>query len=236
MSTLDKIQALLKEQKKTQKDLMDYLGLEKSTFTTWKSPKSKNKSYKKYIKELIPSYKKQDLNLIDLGYSGSIQYNLSKLLEKDLNGYYLTNSNSVKRYTNGNNLYFYFDINDDKEYQKIYHYSLILEYFLTAPYGQLQYFKETNNKIMPVYNEEKLDSKKQQNLNEIYAIIVDYFNDIKPFTKYIKYYPSKKLLCRNYTATVESNIIDKCVKDEFSFIDAYSGEEEKNVFKIISRY
>ena len=31
MSTLDKIQALLKEQKKTQKDLMDYLGLEKST-------------------------------------------------------------------------------------------------------------------------------------------------------------------------------------------------------------
>lgn len=52
MSTLDKIQALLKEQKKTQKDLMDYLGLEKSTFTTWKSPKSKNKSYKKYIKEI----------------------------------------------------------------------------------------------------------------------------------------------------------------------------------------
>lgn len=52
MSTLDKISALLKEQKKTQKDLMDYLGLEKSTFTTWKSPKSKNKSYKKYIKEI----------------------------------------------------------------------------------------------------------------------------------------------------------------------------------------
>ena len=198
--------------------------------------KEEKKCYKKYIKELIPGYKKQDLSLIDLGYSGSIQYNLSKLLEKDLNGYYLTNSNSVKRYTNGNNLYFYFDINNDKEYQKIYHYSLILEYFLTAPYGQLQYFKEANNKITPVYNEEKLDSKKQQNLNKIYTIIVDYFNDIKPFTKYIKYYPSKKLLCRNYTATVESNIIDKCVKDEFSFIDAYSGEEEKNVFKIISRY
>lgn len=52
MSTLDKISTLLKEQKKTQKDLMDYLGLEKSTFTTWKSKKSTNKSYKKYIKEI----------------------------------------------------------------------------------------------------------------------------------------------------------------------------------------
>ena len=52
MSTLDKISALLKEQKKTQKDLMDYLGLEKSTYTTWKSSKSRNKSYKKYIKEI----------------------------------------------------------------------------------------------------------------------------------------------------------------------------------------
>lgn len=52
MSTLDKISALLKEQKKTQKDLMDYLGLEKSTYTTWKSKKVNNKSYKKYIKEI----------------------------------------------------------------------------------------------------------------------------------------------------------------------------------------
>lgn len=50
MSTIDKISTILKEQKKTQKDLMDYLGLEKSTFTTWKS--SKNQSYKKYIKEI----------------------------------------------------------------------------------------------------------------------------------------------------------------------------------------
>ena len=148
--------------------------------------KNENSCYKKYIKELIPNYKKIDLNLIDLGYSGSIQYNLSKMLDKGLNGYYLTNSSSVKKYSEENHLHFYFDINDNTEYQKIYHYSLILEYFLTAPYGQLQYFKEQNGKVSPVYNDETLDEKKKKNLNKIYDIITIYFNDLKIINKYLK--------------------------------------------------
>ena len=61
MSTLDKISTLLKEQKKTQKDLMDYLGLEKSTFTTWKSPKSKNKSYSS-LKMRFDSFDELDID------------------------------------------------------------------------------------------------------------------------------------------------------------------------------
>lgn len=198
--------------------------------------KNENSCYKKYIKELIPNYKKIDLNLIDLGYSGSIQYNLSKMLDKGLNGYYLTNSSSVKKYSEENHLHFYFDINDNTEYQKIYHYSLILEYFLTAPYGQLQYFKEQNGKVSPVYNDETLDEKKKKNLNKIYDIITIYFNDLKIINKYLKYQPTKNLLCRNYVAMVESGIISTKVKDEFSFMDSYSGDIEKNVFKIISRY
>lgn len=198
--------------------------------------KNENHCYKQYIKELIPKYKTTELNVIDLGYSGSIQYNLSKMLNRGLNGYYLTNSNSVKKYSNDNNLYFYFDIAESEEYQKIYHYSLILEYFLTAPYGQLQYFKEKNNKVVPVYNNESLDAKKARNLEIIYGEIIEYFTDIKKFGKYIDYRPSKGLLCRNYVATVESGIISQKVKDEFSFTDAYCSEEEKNVFKIISRY
>ena len=198
--------------------------------------KNENSCYKKYIKELIPNYKKTDLNLIDLGYSGSIQYNLSKMLDKGLNGYYLTNSSTVKKYSEENHLHFYFDINDNTEYQKIYHYSLILEYFLTAPYGQLQYFKEQNGKVSPIYNDETLDEKKKKNLNKIYDIITIYFNDLKIINKYLKYQPTKNLLCRNYVAMVESGIISTKVKDEFSFMDSYSSDVEKNVFKIISRY
>ena len=50
MCTLNKISKLLKEQKKTQKDLTDYLGLTKNTFTNWKGGTSA--SYLKHIGQI----------------------------------------------------------------------------------------------------------------------------------------------------------------------------------------
>ena len=50
MSTLDKIQALLKQQGKKQKDLTDYLGITKNAFTDWKS--GRVKSYQKHIPKI----------------------------------------------------------------------------------------------------------------------------------------------------------------------------------------
>lgn len=50
MSTIDKIIKQLNLIGKTQKDLTDYLGLDKSTFSSWKSHKSK--SYLKYIQKI----------------------------------------------------------------------------------------------------------------------------------------------------------------------------------------
>ena len=50
MATLEKIQTLLREQKKTQKELMDYLGLGKTAFTGWKN--GSNTSYKKHIDKI----------------------------------------------------------------------------------------------------------------------------------------------------------------------------------------
>lgn len=50
MSEINKIISLLQEQNKTQKELTDYLGLDKSTFTAWKNGKSR--SYKKFTAEI----------------------------------------------------------------------------------------------------------------------------------------------------------------------------------------
>ena len=50
MTTLDKILILLKEQHKTQKQLMEYLGLGKTAFTGWRN--GKNTSYKKHIDKI----------------------------------------------------------------------------------------------------------------------------------------------------------------------------------------
>lgn len=50
MSTIDKIIALLDSTERTQKQLTDFLGIEKSVFTTWKSGKSQ--SYNKYLSKI----------------------------------------------------------------------------------------------------------------------------------------------------------------------------------------
>lgn len=47
---LEKIAFLLKEKKKTQKDLCEYLGVGKQAFTNWKSGFSK--SYTKYLPQI----------------------------------------------------------------------------------------------------------------------------------------------------------------------------------------
>lgn len=50
MNAFDRIQNLLEEQSKTQKELTDYLSINKSVYSTWKSGKSK--SYSKYMIEI----------------------------------------------------------------------------------------------------------------------------------------------------------------------------------------
>lgn len=50
MSILNSIIEELKKQKKKQKDLTDYLGLSKNSFTEWKAERSK--SYQKYLPQI----------------------------------------------------------------------------------------------------------------------------------------------------------------------------------------
>lgn len=50
METLHKISLLLKEQNKTQKDLTDFLGVKKTSFSAWKS--GRNVSYMKYLPQI----------------------------------------------------------------------------------------------------------------------------------------------------------------------------------------
>ncbi len=50
MDTIAKISYLLEKNNRTQKELTDYLGLDKSTFSAWKNGKSK--SYSKYFTQI----------------------------------------------------------------------------------------------------------------------------------------------------------------------------------------
>lgn len=198
--------------------------------------KEEKENYLTYIKSTIKDFNIKNIAIIDLGYSGTIQYNLSKLTEREYVGYYLTNTENVKHYTNKSKLNFLYDIKVNNEYKKIYYYSLILEYFLSAPYGQLQKFQKNKKGVIPIYNNEILDDLKKQSLDNIYNSILEYMNDIYSISEYILYKLNKDLMCRLYILFIESGIISKKVKDKFDFIDSFNASGVRNVFKIISRY
>ena len=198
--------------------------------------KDEKENYLTYINNTIKNFNKKSIAIVDLGYSGTIQYNLSKLTNKQYVGYYLTNSESVKKYNKNSQLNFLYDINNNEEYKKIYYYSLILEYFLSAPYGQLQKFKKIKKEIKPIYNNEQLDDNKVKALDIIYDSVLDYMKDIYEISKLVTFEYNKDLICRMYILFVESGIISKTVKDKFDFIDSFNASGIRNVFKIISRY
>ena len=212
---------VLEKMKKYKKDIL-------------KNSKDQRENYLKYIDECIPNIKNKSLVLLDLGYSGTIQYNLSKMLDKDLKGLYLTNSSNVKKYKN-NQLKFLFDINE-YDYSFIFHYSLLLEFFLTAPFGQLQKFEIKNKKINPIYNDEKLDNERKKSIEKIYNTITGYIDDIKDIEEIYELEINKEIIYKIYKTVIENDIINKNVKDQFNYLDAFAREEKKNIFKTISRY
>nr|MCR4581057.1 hypothetical protein [Bacilli bacterium] len=128
-----------------------------------------------------------------------------------------------------------YDNNNNNDYLRIYNYSLILEYFLSAPYGQLQYFDLKDNKAVPVYNNEKMDDKKKKNNEIIYKSVVKYFKYVKKSEEIVED-DSKNISFEIYRGVVETHLTDRSVKDKFSFVDSFNDSEEKNVFKIIDKY
>ena len=227
----DDFSILLPQDKdKVKKEVKRYMPQILKVTQSWKE------AYLKYVENIISDYKSANLVIADLGYSGTIQYQLTKLLNREFVGYYVTNSNHVKRYHKNSQLNFLFDIKENDRYQKFYAYSLILEFFLSAPYGQLQHFSLKNSKPIPVYNEESFSEVKKKNVEHMYRIIVHYMKDYAKLNKIYPMHINKDLICCFYTSIVEDYYVAQKVKDCFEFTDSFAAAKTRNVFQIISRY
>lgn len=201
-----------------------------------KNSTKERKAYLNYVKQTVKQYNKKDLAIIDLGYSGTIQYNLTRLLEQEMTGIYLTNSSNVKKFSKNSKLLFCFDINQNEYYKNIFYYSLILEFLLSAPYGQLQRFEMDGKLVKPVYNNEKMDKTKKQNIQKIYKEVKSYIKDMQEISTIYNININQDLIVTLYTTIVDSKIINQSVKDHFDFMDSFDASEVRNVFKIISKY
>ena len=153
-------------------------------------------------KELVKKYLVQEglnnfntINVMDIGWGGSIQASIQKILDKEVKGYYLGTINIGSYDFNLNSFGYIFD-QDNDIYDKTMIWSQVMMYELifSAPHGSVDKYEEKDGKIVPVL-------KKQDN----YCEIVEKFQNaslkvIKEIMKYYEYYDNinKKFAVKFY--------------------------------------
>lgn len=137
--------------------------------------KTEKNNYLKYIKSL--DINKGNKNcIIDLGYSGTAQYYLTKLMNENIDGAYFLTSDDLKPLALNDKVYSCFnDTIYDDSFSKhpVGKYSLILEAFLTSNCGQLIKFDDNANPIYMNSGDNNINK-----LTEIYKGIIEFIDDL----------------------------------------------------------
>ena len=162
----------------------------------------------------------KNVGLVDLGYSGTIQKYIYQLTHKKVKGYYFVTRDTTRQWTDENNETFGFFENDatgDSE-TSVYRYSLYLEFWLTAPDGQLSHFNKENGKISPVFKE------KGGTKNDFYVnhAITD---GVKEYLKDAVALTSGELELLNLNSNAAQHVFQHCVR-----LDLWDKETRKIAF------
>ena len=182
--------------------------------------KKEKENYLRYIDSLKMNKQKRDC-IVDLGYSGTAQYYLTKLLNKNIDGAYFLVTDNLKPLALNDKVFSCFnDTIYDGSFDKhaIGKYSLFLEAFLTSDCGQLIKFDEAAN---PVYSSNK--TKNISKLSEICDGVCEFIEDLSRVS-------TKDIL--------DLNIDKKMCEDVFEKIVNYSefSDEIFDVMKIEDLY
>lgn len=191
--------------------------------------------YLSYINSILPA--QEALSIVDLGYSGTAQFELSKLIKKKIGGYYFCVSPNKKPLSIGLPIESCFNKSIHERNLKtntIYRYSLLLEGFLTAPEGQLIRFIETKDSetVMPEFLPiQKGQDKAIEKQEAIFSGISDFIYKIIDLQgkDILEMKLSKKLVLNNFENFL--NEAEKCgdLFDEVMNVeDLYCGEITRN--------
>lgn len=132
--------------------------------------KSEKNAYMNYANEILASA--SDLAVVDVGFSGTIQYFLMKLTGRDIAGHYLAlHSNKPERI--GGRADAIYEITDPRMIgeSKLLKYQLFLESALKAPFGQLINFTMENGTPIPHYKDDDFVS---EDVKKLQAGILDF--------------------------------------------------------------
>ena len=134
---------------------------------------TEKKRYLDYINQISGNYMGRNIAVVDLGYSGTVQYYLSKLTGKKYSGYYFAlvqnpkpnkiKSKAVACYEKGKDDIFW----------------TLMECCLTAPHGQVEKFKKDDDgSFAPVFCD-TMTPGKEKILSTINDGVLEFFSDCK---------------------------------------------------------
>ena len=125
--------------------------------------------------------------LVDIGYAGSLQYYLMKMLQADdIRGYYFA-TNKSSMFTDGSHIKGCFAEFEDRTVTRsaFWKYHLYFEAVLSSPYGQFDSFTEDGK---PVYGKSGIQQSRIDDLAELHrgagdycAELINNYADIMPY-------------------------------------------------------
>lgn len=196
--------------------------IEKNSAKILSHAKEERHNYQKYIEKLDTTL--ENAGVVDMGYSGTIQYYLQRLTGKEFTGYYFATSNKnrfgefSKKFLRG-----CFTENDDYETTEsaIYQYQLLFEAILTAPDAQLNHFDTEGN---PIFGEPEPGQNFIAEIREVHEGIKDFCRDVlEHFGKYILKIPIDFDFVNSWVRSFvqDEEIISDELKKIFSIDDEY---------------
>ena len=140
---------------------------------------AEKRAYLSYIRDFLSEA--SDIAVVDVGFSGTIQYFLMKLTGRDIAGHYLCiHSNKPERI--GGRADAIFEIKDKNLIadSKLLKYQLFLENALSAPFGQLICFAMENGRAIPHF---KSDDYVSDEVKQLQKGILDFVTQFGIATK-----------------------------------------------------
>lgn len=129
--------------------------------------------YQRYTNQLLSNYEEKKVAVVDIGYSGTAQYYMSKVLNKfNLNGLYLYLGENIKPHRLNEKADSCVPLKDGKWVSW-----MLMETILTAPDPQFVGFESKDDKLCPVYRPELITAEKKRQLEELFSGVNRFVND-----------------------------------------------------------
>lgn len=129
--------------------------------------------YQRYTNQLLSNYEKNKVAVVDIGYSGTAQYYMSRVLNKfDLEGLYLYLGENVKPYRLNENADSCVSLKEGKWVPW-----MLMETILTAPDPQFVGFESKDDELCPVYRSEMISPEKKRQLEALFSGVNQFVDD-----------------------------------------------------------